>query len=150
MTESAELLIGVRFRLGADPGEMLADARAAEAAGADSIWFDGADADPYVALAAVAAVTWRTRLFARGAAAAQGRDTCAQLARGRLVVAEECAERWVEIPFPASRDEWNAKRAELAATDTTGVLLPNDPRLLDLLRNADVIEDRSDIKLAFG
>ena len=148
-SQAAPLRIGVRFRLAADPGEMLADARAVEAAGADSIWVDAADAEPYVALAAIAAVTWRARLFARGAIGA-GRETCASLSRGRLVVAEECPERWVELPFPAGRDEWNAKRAEIAADGATGVILPNDPRLIDLLRNPDVVEDRSDLKLSFG
>jgi len=32
----------------------------------------------------------------------------------------------------------------------TGVVLPNDPRLIDLLRNPDIIESRDDLKLSFG
>src|SRR5439155_646237 len=79
---------------------------------ADSLWFDGADGDPYVALAALAAVTWRVRLVARGASiGAAARETCARLARGRLVVAEESQERWTESPFPASRVAWDELRA---------------------------------------
>ena len=36
------------------------------------------------------------------------------------------------------------------AAGAAGVILPNDPRLIDLLRNPDIIEDRSDLKLSFG
>ena len=55
----AVLLIGVRLSPAGDAGELFADAKAVEAAGADSLWIDAADGDPYVALAALAAVTWR-------------------------------------------------------------------------------------------
>ncbi|HKY51587.1 MAG TPA: hypothetical protein VJP45_10055 [Candidatus Limnocylindria bacterium] len=145
------LLIGVRLApQGRDAGELFADAKAIEAAGADSLWVDAADGDPYVILAALAAVTWRTRLVARGAPDdAQARETCARLARGRLVVAEESNERWTEAPFPPSRAKWDELRAN-ASADLTGIVLPNDPRLIDLLRNPDIVEDRSDLKLSFG
>jgi hypothetical protein len=145
------LRIGVRFSLASDVSELFADAKAVEAAGADSLWFDAADGDPYVALAALAAVTWRVRLVARGASIeAAARGTCARLARGRLVVAEESPERWTDSPFPASRVAWDELRAASTAAGLTGVVLPNDPRLIDLLRNPDIIEDRSDLKLSFG
>ena len=155
MTEAvpvpAVLLIGVRLTLAADAGELFADAKAVEAAGADSLWIDAADGDPYVVLAALAAVTWRVRLVARGASAdTAARETCVRLARGRLVVAEESEERWTESPFPPSRAEWDVLRNASLAAGLTGVVLPNDPRLVDLLRNPDVIEDRSDLKQSFG
>lgn len=156
MTEAvpapAVLLIGVRLTPAGDAGELFADAKAVEAAGADSLWIDAADGDPYVALAALAAVTWRVRLVARGAPAdVAARETCARLARGRLVVAEELSEeRWTESPFPASRVAWDELRSASLATAMTGVVLPNDPRLIDLLRNPDIVEDRSDLKLSFG
>jgi hypothetical protein len=148
----AVLLIGVRLTAAGDAGELFADAKAVEAAGADSLWIDAADGDPYVALAALAAVTWRVRLVARGAPAdVAARETCARLARGRLVVAEELSEeRWTESPFPASRVAWDELRSASLATALTGVVLPNDPRLIDLLRNPDIVEDRSDLKLSFG
>jgi hypothetical protein len=97
-------------------------------------------------------VTWRVRLVARGAPAdVAARETCARLARGRLVVAEELSEeRWTESPFPASRVAWDELRSASLATALTGVVLPNDPRLIDLLRNPDIVEDRSDLKLSFG
>ena len=154
MTEAAPapaLLVGVRLALSGDPGELLADAKAVEAAGADSLWIDAADASPYVVLAALAAVTWRVRLVARGAIAdPTARETCARLARGRLVMAEEMGERWTESAFPASRADWDELRRTSTAAGATGVILPNDPRLIDLLRNPDVVEDRSDLKLSFG
>ena len=148
----AVLLIGVRLTPAGDAGELFADAKAVEAAGADSLWIDAADGDCYVALAALAAVTWRVRLVARGAPAdVAARETCARLARGRLAVAEELSEeRWTEAPFPASRVAWDELRTASLATGLTGVVLPNDPRLIDLLRNPDIIEARDDLKLSFG
>ena len=147
----APLRIGVRLTLAGDAGELFADAKAVEAAGADSLWIDAADGDPYVLLAALAAVTWRVRLVARGASAhSAARETCAALARGRLVVAEESEERWIESAFPASRIAWDELRNASTAAGLTGVVLPNDPRLIDLLRNPDIIEARDDLKLSFG
>ncbi|HYK97358.1 MAG TPA: hypothetical protein VEU77_03095 [Candidatus Acidoferrales bacterium] len=152
MTDAAptELLIGVRFALGADPGDLFADARAVESAAADSIWFDATDGDPYVALAALAAVTWRIRLVAKGAPRGAGRATCEQLARGRLAVAEESGERWQHLPFPDDRTKWREARAAATAAGATGITLPNDPRLLDLLRNPDREDDRGDLNIAVG
>ena len=145
------LLIGVRLSAKGDAGELFADAKAVEAAGADSLWFDAADGDPYVVLAALAAVTWRVRLVARGAPTdVAARETCANLARGRLVVAEESEERWTESAFPASRLAWDDLRNASTAAGAAGVVLPNDPRLIDLLRNPDIIEARDDLKLSFG
>ena len=151
--ERPALRIGVRFALSADVGSLLADARAVEAAGADSLWVDAGDADPYVLLAALAAVTWRARLVAKARADAPGHDTCAALARGRLATADELArdgERWIEAPFPPSRDEWRAMRRTATDRGTAGIVVPNDPRLLDLLRNPDVVDDRSDLNIATG
>jgi len=145
------LLIGVRLVPTGDPGELFADAKAIEAAGADSLWIDAADAAPYVVLAALAAVTWHVRLVARGAAEdVAARETCARLARGRLLIAEETGERWTESAFPASRADWDELRRASSEAGVSGVILPNDPRLIDLLRNPDVVEDRSDLKLSFG
>lgn len=143
----------MRLRLAADAGETLADARALEAAGVDAIWCDAADADPYVLLGAIAAATWRVRLVAAGAPAGPGRATCARLARGRLVIAEEAAgagERWTHVDVPTGRDAWRAIRSAAAASGATGIVVANDPRLLDLLRNPDQVEDRSDLKIATG
>ena len=153
MAEAQPPRIGVRFAPTRDPGELFADARAVEAAGADSLWVDAADADPYVLLAAFAAVTWRVRLVVAGAADERGRATCERLAHGRLAHAQDLArggERWTQVPFPSSRDEWRALRTSAADAGATGVVLPNDARLIDLLRNPDVVDDRSDLNIATG
>jgi hypothetical protein len=150
---AAGLRIAVRFAPTGDAGELFADARAVEAAGADSLWADAADGDPYVLLAALAAVTWRAALVASGAPDGAGRATCERLARGRLVIAEELSrrgERWIQMPFPAGRDEWRAARGAATKEGATGIVVANDPRLLDLLRNPDQVVDRADMNLASG
>jgi len=150
------LRIGVRCALTVDAGELFADARAIESAGADSLWADAADGDPYVLLAALAASTWQIGLVASGAPAARadpGRATCEHLSRGRLRIAEELArqgERWLQLPFPSSRDDWRATRAAALESGATGIVVANDPRLLDLLRNPDQTFDRADMNLASG
>lgn len=148
-----DLQIGVRLALNGDPGELFADARALESAGAHSLWVDAADAEPYVAIAALSAVTWRVRLVARGAPRSPGRAACEWLSAGRLVVAEEAAiagERWLQVELPADRDAWRALRASAAESGATGIVVPNDPRLMDLLRNPDQVFDRADLNLASG
>jgi len=154
MDETPRVLrIGVRCVLTGDAGELFADARAIEAAGADSLWADAADGDPYVLLAALAALTWRVGLVAVGAPAGAGRATCERLARGRLSVAEDLAlrgERWDRVSFPSSRDEWRATRTAALESGATGIVVANDPRLLDLLRNPDQTFDRADMNLATG
>ncbi len=146
-------MVGVRLAPTADAREMLADARALEANGIDAFWVDASDADPYVSLAAVAAVTWRPRLIAAGAPHGTGRATCDALARGRLAVAEEleaAGERWTRVPFPDGVEAWQTLRREALAGGAAGIVIPNDPRVLDLLRNPDRIDDRSDLNLATG
>jgi hypothetical protein len=156
--------IGVELRLTDNVGELFADARALEAAGADSLWvIVREEQEPWTLLAALAAVTWRARLVVLSAAErADARATVERLSRGRLVVAETLAdqiqiadtegafERWMLCDLPAGRAAWKALRTEREAEGVAGLVLPNDPRLLDLLRNPDVEDDRSDIKLAFG
>jgi len=143
----------VRLALDTDAREILADARALEAAGADALWVDAADADPFVTLAAIAAVTHRIQLVASGSPSGPARDTCERLAHGRLVVAEEAergGEHWLRAPLPGGRDEWHALRALASSSGAIGIVVPNDPRLMDLLRNPDQVADRSDLNLATG
>ncbi|MBU6422427.1 MAG: hypothetical protein KGJ98_04005 [Chloroflexota bacterium] len=141
----------MRLALSGDPGGLFADARALESAGAHSLWVDASDGDPYVVLAAIAAVTWRVGLVASGMPEGAGRATCEALARGRLHVAEEAGgDRWMEVAFPAGRSAWRAQLAAAAAAGAAGVVIRNDPRLLDLLRNPDQEDDRSDLNIAVG
>ena len=158
------LKIGAELRLEGDAAELFADARALEAAGADSLWVIAReDQDPWILAAALAATTWRARLVVVGAAdRAETRVTLDRLSRGRLFIAERsadtalvpdaegAAERWSICALPESRAEWKTLRAEREAQGFAGLVLPNGPRLLDLVRNPDVEDDRQDLKLAFG
>ena len=156
--------IGAELRLDGEVGELFADARALEAAGADSLWVVARDdQDPWILAAALAATTWRARLVVVGAIdRPETRTTLDRLSRGRLVIgerssdavavpdAEGVTERWALRDLPAGRAQWKALRVECAAAGFAGIALPNDPRLLDLVRNPDVEDDREDLKLAFG
>ncbi len=156
--------IGAELRLGSDVGELFADARALEAAGADSLWVLARDdQDPWILAAALAATTWRARLVVVGAVdRPETRATLDRLSRGRLVTGERRAdavavpdaegvmERWSLSEFPSGRPEWKTLRADREAQGFAGIVLPNGPRLLDLVRNPEVEDDRQDLKLAFG
>lgn len=135
-----------------DAGEYLADARALDAAGVDSLWVDEGSHDPWMVLAAVAAVTGQARLVApRTPSTGEGdarRDTLEQLSRGRITDAP--AEGWARRPFPDGPEAWRETLRECEAAGMVGLLVPTDPRLLDLLRNGDREEDRSDLTLAQG
>jgi hypothetical protein len=139
-------------------GEWLADGAAFDAAGADALWLDpapDAELDPLVLAAALAAVTFRALLVVTvpepSPALARTIATIEGLSRGRLrTTAEISPERWVRVPFPDSRATWRAVRADAAQRGSSGLLIPADPRLLDLLRNPDDPDDRRDLQLAVG
>jgi len=59
-------------------------------------------------------------------------------------------ELWVDVPVPADRAGWAHMIAELGAAGATGIILPWDPRLIDLLRSAGEPDDRSDLLIATG
>jgi Luciferase-like monooxygenase len=139
----------------ADPGEFLADARAMEAAGVDSVWIeDGDGLDPMLALAAIAAVSSQIRLglitpdtpSPSGRASRRGLETLQHLSRDRVITDNR---RWRRVDVPADREAWAVTLAE-AHPDVEGVLVPMDPRLLDILRHPDEAIDRSDLLLAQG
>jgi alkanesulfonate monooxygenase SsuD/methylene tetrahydromethanopterin reductase-like flavin-dependent oxidoreductase (luciferase family) len=222
------LKIGVRLpRRFDDAGEYLADARALDAAGVDSLWLDDRGLDPWLLLAGIAAVTGRARLVApvtptdglstqslharlealhrlsRGRAVlvvtaeeaqaagaeaifeaardvkccvllqAASKDEARRIGRaadGVVVVADSadavrsvmattahaCAdsgasfESWATIAMPEDRASWRNAHGAYEAAGATGVIVPADPRLLDLLRNGDEDDDRSDLNLAQG
>jgi len=137
-----------------DPGEFLADARAMEAAGVDSIWMeDGDGLDPLLALAAIAAVTGQLRLGLLRSSAPlpnieldRRMDTLQHLSRQRVITEHK---RWRRVDVPADKDTW-ARTLEQAGADLDGLLVPMDPRLLDILRHPDEAIDRSDLLLAQG
>src|SRR3989441_3693869 len=78
--------IGVELRLSGDPGELFADARAFEAAGAEAV-LPPRDAERVARLPAAAAITSRAPLVAAGAGAAPAAPAPERPSPGRFVVA---------------------------------------------------------------
>ena len=147
------VLLPSRFE---DPGDFLADARAMEAAGVDSVWIeDGGGHDPMLTMAAIAAVTGGLRLGLildstplPDGARDRRMETLQHLSR-RRVITSAGSERWRRVDVPADREAW-AKTLEQSNPDFDGVIVPMDPRLLDILRHPEDAIDRSDLQLAQG
>ncbi len=168
----------------ADAGDLLADARAYEAAGAEALLVDDDGSGVSAALLGALAVTCRTVRIGplqldKTAWPRERADaiiaTLDRLSRGRLVLLASVpfsfGERpldgivvrvapsgvkggglppWVRVPFPPSKPEWKEIRAAYEAAGAAALILPRDPRLLDLLRNPDVMDDRADLNIAVG
>ena len=129
-----------------DPGEFLADARALDAAGAEMLVVEG-DADTqWVVLGAIAAVTERIKLLTPDARNVELLD---RLSRGRSLVELPAAETWVPIAMPPDRATWTSLIQEHETAGATGVIVPWDERLIDLLRNPEP-DDRSDLLMSTG
>lgn len=127
----------------ASAGEWLADVQAMEAAGAHALLLGPGAGERQTLLGAVAALTWRSKIVAPDASA-----EVELLARGRLV--REVGGTWDRVPVPENRAHWRELLAAAEARGAEAVVVPLNPRLLDLLRNEDVEEDRSDLQLAQG
>ena len=130
----------------ADAGEFLADVRALEAAGVEVIGLEGDGPDRASILGAIAAVTYRVRLRA---ASHESADILQRLSRGRALAVMPDGEKWVAIAVPPDRESWAAALREHEAAGATGVIVPWDPRLIDLLRNPEP-DDRSDLLMSTG
>ena len=65
---------------------------------------------------------------------------------GDFVAGEEA---WVSVPAPLDRDAWNEALAACEAAGATGVIVPWNDRLIDLLRNPEP-DDRSDLLVSTG
>ena len=59
-------------------------------------------------------------------------------------------ELWVQLELPADRAGWRHAISTYRAIGVTGLVVPQDPRLLDLLRRSDEDDDRSDLSLSQG
>jgi hypothetical protein len=59
-------------------------------------------------------------------------------------------QRWVMSPLPDGRATWRAAQLDAAERQVHGLVVPADPRLLDLLRNPEDLGGRSDLQLAVG
>ena len=129
-----------------DAGEFLADVRALEAAGAAMIELAGDDPDQAILMGAVAAVTDRLPLRVSDPRSA---GILQKLSRGRVVAAIPPGETWVEISMPADRESWARILQEHEVAGAHGVMVPWDPRLIDLLRNPDA-DDRGDLLMSTG
>lgn len=129
-----------------DGAEFLADVRALEAAGADMVRLEGDGQEEMVLLGAIAAASHRLRIWASIAVPPAALE---KLGRGRVVAGQPPGEVWVSIPLPPTRDAWAAALREHDAAAVTGVIVPWEPRLIDLLRNPEP-EDRSDLLMSTG
>ena len=58
-------------------------------------------------------------------------------------------ETWAAIPAPPDRDAWNTALGAYEAAGATGVIVPWNTRLIDLLRNPEP-DDRSDLLMSTG
>jgi len=131
-------------------GEWLTDAAAFDAAGADALWIDpGQEFDVLALTAALAAVTFRTRLVVTPPEAPERTlATVHRLSRGRLT--PEPDGSWEHVPMPEDRAAWRATCADAEERGVTGLVIPANPRLLDILRNPDDPGERHDLHLAQG
>jgi hypothetical protein len=128
-----------------DAGDFLANIRALEAAGAEMIGVEGGATERLILLGAIAAVTERVRIMTTGSEP----DVIRALGRGRAERTMEPGESWVEVPVPRDRESWTVTLREQEAAGTTGVIVPWEPRLIDLLRNPEP-DDRSDLQMSTG
>jgi hypothetical protein len=140
--------IGVRLPASfATAGEFLADVQALESAGVHLLLLGDGPLDSCLLLAAMASVT-RTASLALPVGDAGQLETLRLLSRGRVI---ESLEGWLDEPFPESKAAWRELLAAHDAKETPGIVVDMEPRLLDLLRNPDVDDDRTeDLQLAQG
>jgi hypothetical protein len=151
-------MVKVGVLLGQDQGnltEWLADASAFDAAGADALWVDcgpDGDCDVLSLAAALAVVTFRSHLVVAlpEAPAARTVHTIGRLSRDRFVVMDDHDGSWERVPVPEGREAWQATCTDAAERGLDGVVVPADPRLLDILRNPEDPGERHDLHLAQG
>jgi hypothetical protein len=60
------------------------------------------------------------------------------------------AHRWILVASPDSRATWRETLLNAAERGYQGLMVPDDPRLLDILRNPDDLGDRRDLHLSVG
>ncbi len=128
-----------------DAGDYLANVRALEAAGAELLAVPGGGDEALVLLGAIAAVTDRIKLGVQTNVPA----ALEAIARGRVVIGTPASERWIDMELPPTRSAWVEAVANHEAAGMTGVMVPWDPRLIDLLRNPEP-DDRSDLLMSTG
>lgn len=60
------------------------------------------------------------------------------------------SELWVDVSVPTDKAGWANMTAAMEAAGATGIIVPWDPRLIDLLRSAGEPDDRTDLLIATG
>lgn len=168
------LKIGVRLPPGIPQlGEFVADVTALEAAGADSIWLE-AEAHPpvewFIELGALIAVTHHVRLGLIASPPASEELTAAldaihSLSGGRGLGAHRSGsilrvaagrwpggddESWAVGEAGKDRAAWRQVLEEHSGSGRAGLVVAWDPRIVDLLRNSDAEDDRSDLLISTG
>jgi hypothetical protein len=168
------LKIGVRLQPGIPQlGEFVADVTALEAAGADSIWLE-AEANPpvewFIELGTLIAVTHRVGLGLIASPPASEELTAAldaihSLSGGRGLAAHRSgstlrvaaghwpggdAESWAEGEAGKDRAAWRQALEDHSGSGRAGLIVVWDPRIVDLLRNSDAEDDRSDLLISTG
>lgn len=73
-----------------------------------------------------------------------------RIAAGRWPVEGADAESWAEANVGKDRAAWREALGAHAAAGHPGVVFAWDPRLVDLLRNSDAEDDRSDLLISTG
>ncbi|MFI7700336.1 LLM class flavin-dependent oxidoreductase [Nonomuraea sp. NPDC049480] len=89
------------------------------------------------------------RVGAGDEAGSDGVGTVVRLAGGGAYE-EAGAGRWAPVAVPLGRPAWRETLRLAAERGDQGVLVPADPRLIDLLRNPDDPGGRHDLQLAQG
>ena len=69
--------------------------------------------------------------------------------RSRVLAAPN-HEHWIEGRGSEGRAAWRALRDTATTAGATGIIVAHSPLLLDLLRNPDDEDDRSDLQMATG
>jgi hypothetical protein len=60
------------------------------------------------------------------------------------------SEIWVDVSVPADKAGWVKLVAATESSEATGIIVPWDTRLIDLLRSAGEPDDRTDLLIATG
>ncbi|HLZ95103.1 MAG TPA: hypothetical protein VKT20_07220 [Candidatus Dormibacteraeota bacterium] len=170
------LRIGVKLAPGITGfGEFAADVSAIEASGAHSIWLAAEPAPGVDALMTLGALTAITRRVGLGLIAATapsreleralealqamsgGRALGAIQSGARLRVAAGMwpgpaaeVESWEETDAGQSRADWRQALDRQEEAGRAGVIVAWSPRIVDLLRNSDLEDDRSDLQMSTG
>jgi hypothetical protein len=59
-------------------------------------------------------------------------------------------QQWLTVASPENRSTWRATILDAAERGHSRLMVPANPRLLDILRNSDEPDDRRDLQLALG